>query len=77
MTVLYTVNRLVSPGGEPQEEIFPRRWAFFSSLDKSLQDLDAQKQMYQGGTFTGNHVHKLLQVYIVSFLVASPPMSLP
>ena len=34
----------------------------FSSLDKSLQSLNVKRQAYQGGTFVGNHVHKLLQV---------------
>ncbi len=34
----------------------------FCSLDKSLQFLNVKRQAYQGGTFVGNHVHKLLQV---------------
>ncbi len=34
----------------------------YSSLDKSLQALRVKRQAYQGGTFIGNHVHKLLKV---------------
>ena len=34
----------------------------YSTLDKSLQMLRIKRQAYQGGTFVGNHVHKLLQV---------------
>ncbi len=33
----------------------------FSSLE-SLQSLNVKQQAYQGGTFVGNHVHKLMQV---------------
>ncbi len=40
----------------------------FSTLDKSLQQLHVQRQAYQGGTFVGNHVHKLLQVTAIIFL---------
>ena len=35
---------------------------FFSSLEKSLQSLNVQRQAYHGKTFVGNHVHKLLKV---------------
>ena len=35
---------------------------FFKGLEKCLQDLSVQRQAYQGGTFVGNHVHKLLKV---------------
>ena len=35
---------------------------FFKELEKCLQDLSVQWQAYQGGTFVGNHVHKLLKV---------------
>lgn len=37
----------------------------FSSLDKTLQSLNVKRQAYQGGTFVGNHVHKLLQVLFI------------
>ncbi len=41
----------------------------FSTLDKSLQQLHVQRQAYhEGGTFVGNHVHKLLQVTAIIFL---------
>lgn len=39
----------------------------FSTLDKTLQQLHVQRQAYQGGTFVGNHVHKLLQVRSIIF----------
>ena len=35
---------------------------FFSTLERSLQQLNVKRQAYQGGTFVGNHVHKLLNV---------------
>ncbi len=35
---------------------------FFPCLDKSLQYLNVKRQAYHGGTFVGNHVHKLLKV---------------
>ena len=35
---------------------------FYSTLESSLQQLNVQHQAYQGGTFVGNHVHKLLKV---------------
>lgn len=35
---------------------------FYSSLEKSLQQLNVKRQAYHGGTFVGNHVHKLLKV---------------
>lgn len=38
---------------------------FYSSLETSLQELNVKRQAYQGGTFVGNHVHKLLNVSIV------------
>ncbi len=30
----------------------------------ALQKLNVERQAYQGGTFVGNHVHKLLQVHM-------------
>ena len=35
---------------------------FFCTLQISLNELDVSKQAYQGGTFIGNHAHKLLKV---------------
>ena len=35
---------------------------FYSSLDASLQSFNVKRQAYHGGTFIGNHVHKLLKV---------------
>ena len=36
---------------------------FFQVLEVALNTLHVQRQAYQGGTFVGNHVHKLLKVY--------------
>ena len=36
---------------------------FSRSLEVALTSLHVQRQAYQGGTFVGNHVHKLLKVY--------------
>lgn len=41
---------------------------FIKGLDKLLQRLNVQKQAYQGGTFVGYHVHKLLKVCIITIL---------
>ncbi len=38
--------------------------AFYSSLEGSLKALYVQRQAYQGGTFIGNHVHKLLKLHV-------------
>ena len=35
---------------------------FFRSLDLALATLHVERQAYHGGTFVGNHVHKMLQV---------------
>ena len=35
---------------------------FFATLEKSLKACNVKKQAYQGGTFVGNHMHKLLKV---------------
>ncbi len=35
---------------------------FYKALDKSLNAMYVQRQAYQGGTFVGNHVHKVLKV---------------
>ena len=35
---------------------------FFACLDKILSLMYIQRQAYHGGTFVGNHVHKLLKV---------------
>ena len=37
---------------------------FFQSLEHALVKLHVQRQAYHGGTFVGNHVHKLVQVFI-------------
>lgn len=41
----------------------PAHGPFFSSLSKSLDTLHVQRQAYHGGSFIGNHVHKLLKVH--------------
>lgn len=35
---------------------------FFQSLDHALAKLHVERQAYHGGTFVGNHVHKLVKV---------------
>ena len=40
----------------------PRDGPYFRSLSKSLDKLYVQRQAYHGGSFVGNHVHKLLKV---------------
>ena len=37
---------------------------FFKGLETALHDLNVHRQVYQGGTFVGNHVHKLLKVQV-------------
>lgn len=39
-----------------------REGPFYSTLERSLDELGVKKQAYQGGTSVGNHVHKLLNV---------------
>lgn len=46
-----------------KKKFSPKDGPFYRSLDKSLSALNVQRQAYQGGTFIGNHVHKLLQVH--------------
>ncbi len=36
---------------------------FYQALDKSLHAMNVHRQAYQGGTFVGNHVLKVLKVY--------------
>ena len=35
---------------------------FFATLESSLKACNVKRPAYQGGTFVGNHVHKLLKV---------------
>ena len=35
---------------------------YILGLESALQEMDVHRQAYQGGTFVGNHVHKLLKV---------------
>ena len=51
----------------------PKDGPFFKTLEKSLKELNVERQAYQGGTFVGNHVHKLLQVrvYIMNHLTST------
>jgi len=39
-----------------------KKGPFFCTLEESLNQLNVKRQAYQGGTFVGNHVHKLLKV---------------
>ena len=53
------MNRLE---GILKEKFKPRDGPFFQALSKALDVLYVKRQAYQGGTFVGNHVHKLLKV---------------
>ncbi len=35
-------------------------------LDRVLQELHIHRQQYHGGSFVGNHIHKMLQVCTVT-----------
>lgn len=37
---------------------------FIKQLERTLQSMHVQRQAYQGGTFVGNHVHKVLKVHM-------------
>ena len=39
---------------------------FFQSLDRALAQLHVERQAYHGGTFVGNHVHKLVNSHVAS-----------
>ena len=41
----------------------------YKCLSSALDKLNASKQAYQGGTFVGNHVNKLLKVGTIKQLV--------
>ena len=43
---------------------------FFATMEQSLKACKVIRQAYQGGTFVGNHVHKLLKVIKVLKLYA-------
>lgn len=56
----------------------PRDGPHFQSLSRSLDRLHVQRQAYHGGSFVGNHVHKLLQVCIGGYILQlSQLVSLP
>jgi hypothetical protein len=44
----------------------PKDGPFYNCLSTALDKLNVQRQAYQGGTFVGNHVNKLLKVTLVS-----------
>ena len=48
-----------------REKYKPKDGPFFACLEAALQHLNVERQAYQGGTFVGNHVHKLLKVKII------------
>ena len=37
---------------------------FIVALDRTLKEMKVHREAYYGGTFTGNHAHKCLQVCI-------------
>ena len=54
----------------PREK--PKDGPFLQSLEKSLQQLHVQRQAYHGGTFVGNHVHKLFNTS--TFVISLSPV---
>lgn len=42
----------------------PKEGPFYKCLSIALAELNVDKQAYHGGTFVGNHVHKLLKVLV-------------
>ena len=48
-----------------QKKFTPCDGPHFRSLEDSLKELNVERQAYHGGTFIGNHVHKLLQVTLI------------
>ncbi len=45
-----------------EEKYQPKDGPFYRTLDPALAQLHVERQAYHGGTFVGNHVHKLLKV---------------
>ena len=43
----------------------PSDGPYFQSLSRTLTSLNVERQAYQGGTFVGNHVNKLLKVKLL------------
>ena len=48
-----------------QKKFTPDEGPHIRSLEESLKELNVQRQAYHGGTFVGNHVHKLLKVMLI------------
>ncbi len=47
------------PGGKIEEKFNIKDGPLYSTLESSLQEFNVKRQAYQGGTFVGDHVHKL------------------
>ena len=46
-------------------DVFPvEDGPFIVALDETLKQMKVHREAYYGGTFTGNHAHKCLQVYM-------------
>ena len=45
-----------------EKKFLAREGPFYGALEKALEELGVKRQAYQGGTFVGNHVHKILKV---------------
>ncbi len=56
------VGELMILCGSEGEKFKYKDGPFFQSLDCALAKLHVEWQAYHGGTFVGNHVHKLVQV---------------
>ena len=48
--------------GEMRKKAKKAEGAICKELDNALQELHIHRQQYHGGSFIGNHIHKMLQV---------------
>ena len=55
--------------GKLKKKFNVRDGPFYSTLENSQQQLNVKRQAYQGGTFIGNHVHKLLKVSVALIII--------
>ncbi len=68
---IFTLSELSKLRAEMKKKVQRSDGPFFSILEKSLNELNVERQAYQGGTFVGNHVHKLLKVSCNSSIACS------
>ena len=56
-------SELSSLDNQIKRKFSPKDGPIYQSLEKSLSDLNVVRQAYHGGSFVGNHVHKMLKVH--------------